>query len=119
MGFGFGNPAKRYPELTPPEEDLGQTLGYYGIGNGFYLVWPFFGPSTLRDSVGFAGDLLLLNPVTYVEPIEDSFGLTLLESVNNTSLTIGDYESLKESAIQPYEAFRDIYIQYRSTQVSQ
>ena len=114
--LGFGNPAKKHPKLNPSEEDLGQTLGAYGIGNGFYVVWPFLGPSTLRDSVGLVGDLFL-NPVSYVEPTEAAVGITGYEMVNDTSFQIGDYESLKKAAINPYEALRDAYIQHRNSKV--
>ena len=114
--LGFGNPAKKYPKLNPGEEDLGQTLGAYGMGNGFYIVWPFLGPSTLRDSVGLVGDLFL-NPVCYVEPTEAAVGITAYETVNDTSFQIGDYESLKKAAINPYEALRDAYIQHRKSKV--
>ena len=114
--LGFGNPAKKYPKLNPSEEDLGQTLGVYGIGNGFYIVWPFLGPSTLRDSVGLVGDFFL-NPVFYVEPMEAAVGITSYRIVNDTSFKIGDYESLKKAAINPYEALRDAYIQHRKSKV--
>ena len=114
--LGFGNPAKKYPELDPSEEDFGQTLGAYGIGNGFYIVWPILGPSTLRDSVGLVGDFFL-NPVYYVEPIEARVGIRSYEEVNETSFIIGDYEAIKKAAIDPYEAFRDAYIQYRNSKV--
>jgi phospholipid-binding lipoprotein MlaA len=116
--LGFGNPAKKYPKLNPSEEDLGQTLGAYGIGNGFYIVWPFLGPSTLRDSVGLVGDLYL-NPVSYIEPAEAAVGITGYKTVNETSLKIGDYESLKEAAINPYGALRDAYIQHRKSKVQE
>lgn len=114
--LGFGNPAKKYPELDTSEEDFGQTLGAYGIGNGFYIVWPILGPSTLRDSVGLVGDFFL-NPVSYVEPVEAYVGIRSYEEVNDTSFIIGDYESIKKAAIDPYEAFRDAYIQYRKSKV--
>ena len=108
---------KKYPELNPnDDEDFGQTLGAYGIGNGFYIMWPILGPSTLRDSVGLVGDLFL-NPVFYVEPVEASVGIRSYEEVNETSFEIGDYESLKKAAINPYEAVRDAYIQYRNSKV--
>lgn len=119
-GFlGFRNPAKKYPGLNPGEEDLGQTLGRYGVHNGIYLVWPFIGPSTLRDTVGLVADTVFLNPVSYVEPLEIRIGITAEETINNTSLKIGDYESLKNASIQPYEAFRNAYIQYRNSQVNE
>ena len=114
--LGFGNPAKKYPKLNPSEEDLGQTLGAYGIGNGFYIVWPFLGPYTLRDSVGLVGDLFL-NPVSYVKPIEAAVGINGYEILNDTSFKIGDYESFKKAAINPYEAQRDAYIQHRNSKV--
>jgi len=116
--LGFGNPARRWPELNPSEEDLGQTLGSYGIGNGFYIVWPFLGPSTLRDSIGMVGDWFL-DPVSYVESTETYVGVWTFENVNETSFKIGDYESLKEAAIDPYVAFRNAYIQYRKKKVEE
>ncbi|MFO7970507.1 MAG: VacJ family lipoprotein [Desulfobacterales bacterium] len=115
--LGFGSPADKYPKLAPPDsEDLGQTLGNYGLGNGFYLVWPILGPSTLRDSIGRAGDFFL-DPVSYVEPAEASMGIRAFDTVNNTSFRIGDYESLKKSAIDPYTALRDVYLQVRENKI--
>ena len=116
--IGFGNPAKRWPELNPSEEDIGQTLGSYGIGNGFYIVWPVLGPSTLRDSVGMVGEWFL-DPVSYVHPTEAYLEIWTLDKVNETSFRIGDYESLKEAAIDPYVAFRNAYIQYRKKKVEE
>jgi phospholipid-binding lipoprotein MlaA len=115
--LGFGSPADKYPRLIPPDsEDLGQTLGSYGLGNGFYIVWPILGPSTLRDSIGRAGDFFL-DPVSYVEPAEASIGIRAFDTVNNTSFRIGDYESLKKSAIDPYTALREVYLQIRENKV--
>ncbi len=53
--LGFINVADR---LEKHNEDFGQTLGYWGIGSGPYLMLPFFGPSTVRDGVGLYGDSL-------------------------------------------------------------
>ena len=116
--LGFGNPARHYPSLNPVDEDLGQTLGTYGIGNGPYIVWPILGPSTLRDSIGLAGDWFL-NPVSYVEPTEKSLGIKGYEIVNETSLRIGEYESIKKASLEPYVAFRNGYIQYRRKKVEE
>jgi phospholipid-binding lipoprotein MlaA len=116
--LGFGNPAKRWPELNPSEEDLGQALATYGIGNGIYIVWPVLGPSTLRDSVGMVVDWFL-KPVSYVDPTEASLEIWAFEKVNDTSFRIGDYESLKEAAIDPYVAIRNAYIQYRKKKVEE
>jgi len=116
--LGFGTPAEKWDELNASEEDLGQTLGIYGIGNGFYIVWPFLGPSTLRDSVGMIGDWFL-SPVSYVNPSEVYMEVRAVETVNKTSLQIGDYESLKEAAIDPYVALRNAYIQNRKKKVKE
>jgi phospholipid-binding lipoprotein MlaA len=115
--LGFGNPAQKYSELASSEEDFGQTFGRWGIGDGFYIVWPVLGPSTLRDSVGMLGDWTL-NPNSYVEPLEASLTIWSLDKVNTISFHIGDYESLKEAALDPYEAFRNAYIQYRKNQIA-
>jgi phospholipid-binding lipoprotein MlaA len=117
--LGFGNPTAKYPQLNPSEEDMGQTLGVYGVGNGIYLVLPIFGPSTLRDAVGMIADRFFLDPAGYIEPPEAQIGVNVWETVNSTSFRIGDYESLKDASIKPYEAFRNAYIQYRSKRISE
>jgi len=64
--LGLDDVARREFHLESTNEDLGQTLGYYGVDNGFYVVWPFLGPSSLRDTVGFWG-ISSLNPwITYL-----------------------------------------------------
>jgi phospholipid-binding lipoprotein MlaA len=118
-GLGFGNFASRYPELAvPDDEDFGQTLAKYGIGNGIYIVWPILGPSTLRDSIGMFGDGFLY-PVNYVTPVEAELGIRALDSVNQTSFHIGEYEALKEASVDPYVAIRNSYLQYREQKVKQ
>ncbi len=119
MGIlGFGDPARDKYGLEPADEDLGQTLGVCGFGNGFYLVLPILGSSTLRDSVGLVGDQFL-NPVRYVEPMEVSIGISAGEHTNETTFHIGEYEDLKSDALDPYLATRDIYIQYRNKKIKE
>ena len=98
--------------LPKRDADLGQTLGLYGVGQGLYIVWPVLGPSSARDSVGIVGDFFLY-PVSYIRPWYDWLAVRAYQEVNDTSLRIGDYESLKEMAIDPYVALRDAYSQYR------
>jgi phospholipid-binding lipoprotein MlaA len=98
--------------LQKQDTDLGQTLGVWGVGQGFYIVWPILGPSSPRDTVSIAGDYFLY-PVSYISPWYDWLGVRTYEEVNSTSLRIGDYEALKDAAIDPYIAFRDAYAQYR------
>ncbi len=99
-------------KLPKQDADFGQTLGVYGIGQGFYIHWPIFGPSSPRDTVGMIGDMFL-HPVTYLDDSLVATGIRTYEKVNAVSLSIGDYESLKEAAVDPYVSIRDAYVQYR------
>ena len=114
--LGFGDPAYDRWGLKPAKEDLGQTLAVYGLGDGFYVVWPLLGPSTLRDSVGMVGDGFL-NPVRYVKPLETSIGISAVDAANDGSFHIGEYEAFKSASVDPYVAMRGAYIQYRKKQI--
>jgi phospholipid-binding lipoprotein MlaA len=114
--LGFDDAAKNYPELKQGEEDFGQTLASYSIGNGIYIVWPLLGPSTLRDTLGMAGDRFL-KPVSYIEPLELSMGVTGFSTINETSFRIGDYETFRKAALEPYEGLRNAYIQNRRKKI--
>ena len=115
---GLADPAKNEFGLSPKEEDLGQTMGVYGVGEGIYFCWPFFGPSNVRDTIGLAGDFFL-TPVSYLAMSDSGAGMAVEagREVNNTSLVLGDYEDFKESAIDPYVALRDAYRQYRHKKI--
>lgn len=115
---GFLDLAKDSAYLNPPEEDFGQTLAFFGIGNGLYIVWPFFGPSTLRDTIGMGGDYFLNLPY-YLQNETISWSLKANETINDLSYRIGDYEDMKDAAIDPYESLKDIYIQYRNKKINQ
>jgi len=117
---GLGDVATPALGIKKQEADFGQTLGHYGIGHGFYLVLPFFGPSSVRDGVGIAADRFMY-PLSYISSNDltfgESAGIFAGESVNDTSFHIGDYEAFKESAIDPYVAMRDAFVQYRQKKV--
>ncbi|MDI6726635.1 MAG: VacJ family lipoprotein [Smithellaceae bacterium] len=102
--------------LAKYDEDFGQTLGVYGLGHGFFINWPIFGPSSPRDTLGMVGDAFL-HPLSYLTPASAGTGVKAYDKVNDTSLRIGDYESLKQAAIDPYLAVRDAYVQYRLKKV--
>lgn len=116
--FGLGGLGDVTSDLKPfhpignTEQDMGLTLGYWGMGNGCYLVWPFIGPSTGRDTLGYAGDWFL-SPTSYLNPWYWSIAAKSYDKVNEVSLRIGDYETLKEASVDPYEAVRDAYLRLR------
>jgi len=118
MGIGgFGDPAKEVFGWAPSKEDLGQTFGRYGIGPGFYIVWPILGPSNIRDTIGKAGDSLL-NPISYLDG-EEILATGTFEAVNKTSLRGIEYETLKKSSLDPYISLRDSYVQTRQAQIKE
>jgi len=102
--------------LKRHDEDMGQTLAVYGSGPVFYIYWPFFGPSTLRDTMGMVGDIFL-DPLTYFGDYWYAPYSRGINVVNETSLRIGDYESLKKAALDPYVALRDAYYQNRLSKI--
>jgi phospholipid-binding lipoprotein MlaA len=119
IGFGgMFDLASQNPDLKGSDEDLGLTLGHYGIGEGFFIVWPFLGPSSARDSVGLTGDLFL-NPVSYITPFKDWLAVRSYQFENDVSLRIGEYEDLTESSLDPYVAMKDAYSEYRRNKVKE
>ncbi len=116
---GMFEVVKDNPQIGTSDRDLGQTLGKYGIPDGFFIIWPFLGPSSFRDSIGMAGDSFV-TPEDYITPLFwDSVGVQAYERLNDASLKIGDYEDFKESAIDPYIAMKDAYYQYRKSKVKE
>lgn len=122
VGFvGMVNVASIYENLDPSPEDFGQTFAVWGSGEGFYIMWPFLGPSTARDSVGLIGDTVT-DPIfwmTYKSPFWVPIAIRAGEVVNKTSLTIGDYEALKQAALDPYVAIRNAFIQNRNKLIAE
>jgi len=115
---GFGDPARNRWNMERRNEDLGQTLGRYGLGPSIYFNWPIIGPCNVRDTVGYVGDLFL-DPINYLVPrFWYNAGIKSCETVNGTSLRAGEYEDFKNAAIDPYVALRDAYSQYRKNQVT-
>lgn len=115
---GLFDIASRHPELKTSEEDLGQTFGSYGVGEGFYLVLPFLGPSSLRDTAGTVGDYFL-DPIGLITPLRNAVAVRAFDQVNDTTFKIGDYEDIKESALDPYLSIRDMYKQYRRSKIQE
>jgi len=113
---GFIDVAREKMSIDEQDEDFGQTLGFYGLGPGFYIDWPIIGPSSLTDSVGIVGDIYT-QPLNYVIEFKYNVLIRSYDIVNSTSLTIGEYEDLKRAALDPYVAMRDAYYQFRLNKI--
>jgi len=120
-------------DLVTPEEDTGQTLGVYGVKPGPYLVLPFLPPFTVRDLVGYVGDVFL-NPVNWlVAPIIEvnnvpsaiahknrtttsfvQIGARVGEIVNERSRNLEKFQGVEEATLDLYTAVRNAYLQSRA-----
>ncbi|SDI74928.1 MlaA family lipoprotein [Billgrantia gudaonensis] len=101
-------------EVTGREEDFGQTLGVWGVGEGPYLVLPFLGASTVRDTGALPVDVYSY-PTTYIEDDPTRIGLTALRIVD-TRAGLLDQEALIHG--DRYSFIRDAYLQQRRFEVS-
>ncbi len=113
--FGFFDVASAM-DFERHYEDFGQTLGYWGVSPGPYLVLPILGPSDVRDTGGLIVDALT-NPVTYVEDNGVRNGLILLRGVDQRADLLGASKILQEAALDPYEFMRDAYLQKRLSDI--
>jgi len=114
---GIMRVSDRIPALAKvPSADTGQTLAKWGIGHGCYIVLPVFGPSSVRDTVGLVGDYAL-SPVTWVSfgsvPAAAALAVTGPNSVRNLDNRLNTYDAATKNAIDPYQAVRSGYSQYR------
>jgi phospholipid-binding lipoprotein MlaA len=111
---GLGDPAGREMGFKPVDATLGETLGVWGIGDGFYLVVPFYGPTTLRDGVGDVVDGMALSPYYFwAEGWEETVAIYMGKELNKLSLHLGEYEELKKLSFDPYVAIRNGFFQHR------
>jgi phospholipid-binding lipoprotein MlaA len=128
---GFFDVAK-HVDLVTSDEDMGQTLGFYGVRPGPYLVLPFLPPFTVRDFVGYVGDVFL-NPINWlVVPIIEvnhvpsviahknrmtssliQTGSRVGEIVNERSRNLEKYQGVEEATLDLYTAVRNAYLQTR------
>ena len=98
--------------LEKHDEDFGQTLGYWGVGDGAYLVLPFLGPSTVRDAAGRVADYKT-DPVTYIDPNRDRNAAQGLRIVSRRAELLNASKLLGVAAIDEYAFVRDAYLQRR------
>lgn len=114
---GFLDPAKTELNIEKRDEDFGQTLGVWGLGPGFYMEWPILGASSLRDTFGYVGDLLL-DPKTYlIRSAPIGVAVRTYDQINEASFRIGVYEDFKRNALDPYVAKREAYHQNRQHRI--
>ena len=124
---GLGNPAGKLG-LKAQKEDVGQTLGSYGIGPGCYLVLPILGPSTARDSVGMIADTFV-DPFAHITWRENElFGVSgnQIDYVAVRGTTAVDFradndtnfENLEKNSIDLYASFKSLYLQNRKNKVN-
>jgi phospholipid-binding lipoprotein MlaA len=102
--------------LPQHNEDFGQTLGYWGVPAGPYLMWPVLGPSNPRDTVG-----VVVDSFGAVQTFFLSFPIlaaaAVVDTVNDRALTLETFRAEKESAFDLYSAVRSGYTQFRDNQV--
>ncbi len=93
-------------------EDLGQTLGHWGIPSGPYIVWPLLGPSTLRESFSLVSDRLV-SPVGVFGDERTRNALIVVSVVNVRANLLGATRLLDDIALDKYTFIRDAYLQRR------
>lgn len=97
-------------------EDFGQTLGYWGVGNGPYLVLPFLGPSNLRDTTGRTVDAQY-DPVRDFKPNSSRNAAIALQAVDTRASLLGATNVLDTAALDPYSYTREAYTHRRIRQI--
>ncbi|MCL6556103.1 MAG: VacJ family lipoprotein [Burkholderiales bacterium] len=102
--------------LEKHDEDFGQTLGYWGIGDGPFLMLPILGPSNLRDTVGLAA-YYRLDPVLNLDHVPTRNTLSVLRFIDRRAQLLDAEKVLDEAALDPYTFLRDAYIQHRRSLV--
>ena len=124
--LGVFNPAEKIG-LNPHKEDVGQTLGTYGIGPGCYLVLPILGPSTARDTFGLLADTFV-DPFAHVTIREnellgisgndlDYYSVKGTMAIDFRADNDKNFESLEENSIDLYSSLKSVYLQDRENKI--
>ena len=126
--LGLGNPAAALG-LENQKEDLGQTLGAYGVGGGCYFVLPVLGPTTVRDTFGMVADNNFLDPFARITWHEkeiksisgnklDYLGVQAASAVDFRGDNMTNFESLEKNSIDLYAATKSLYLQSRDRKIN-
>ena len=102
--------------LERHREDFGQTLGYWGVPDGPYVVLPFFGPSTLRDTASLPADLSM-DPVREHDQIDVRNTAWAWRTLQRRGDLLKTTDLLGEASIDKYSFTRDAYLQFRRSQI--
>ena len=124
--LGILNPAEKIG-LKPHKEDVGQTLGSYGIGAGCYFVLPILGPTTARDSIGLIADTFI-DPFAHVTLREkelfstsgnsmDYYTIRATTAVDFRADNEKNFESLEKNSLDLYSSLKSIYLQDRENKI--
>ena len=107
--------------LEEKEEDFGQTLATWGIGDGFYIVLPLFGPSNLRDTTGMVMTMIT-DPINAYAVSEGEGWIvpmrTAANAVDQRSKIIDEVNALRDNSIDYYAAVRSSYYQNRKAAIN-
>lgn len=101
-------------------EDFGQTLGHWGVDTGAYLVLPFIGPSTVRDTAGLVVDTVTSDPITYTHNIGEirlHNQLRTAQLIDKRTQLLDATDIVDNASIDPYAFLRDAYLQRRASLV--
>ena len=102
------------------KEDFGQTLGYWGVGPGAYLVLPIAGPSSVRDATGWFVDLSTTDPITYTHNIGQvrlHNQLRAAQFIDKRTELLDAKDLVDDASLDPYAFMRDAYLQRRASLV--
>ena len=116
LGFGGVLDIATEAGMRKHNEDLGQTLGYWGVPSGPYLMLPLLGPSTIRDTAALPGDFWG-DPWTHVYPVSDRNTGVVLRAVDQRASVLDASNLLEDAALDRYEFIRDGYLQRRNSRV--
>ena len=100
------------------KEDFGQTLGYWGVGSGAYLVVPFIGPSTVRDGTALVAESMTIDPIGYIDDPRTRNIVLGTMFIDARAAMLPGSDLLDEAALDPYSFMRDAYLQRRANQVA-
>lgn len=116
IGLGGINDVASEAGLAARTEDFGQTLGFWGVGDGPYLVIPILGPSNLRDAVGMVADVYT-HPLYYYLEADDAIFLAGTRALVVRERLIDPMDDINGSALDAYASYRSIYGQLRAAQI--